>query len=152
MLGRSCYFRGAVTRRRSVSNVKTIQDLYAAFGRGDVAAILSRLAESVEWDYNMEPTTAVPWLRPRRGRDETADFFASLAEIEIHQLAPKEFLEGNAVVVVILDIEFTVRATGRRVAEIDALHVWRFDLEGLVTRFRHGVDSHRHHVAWGGKA
>jgi ketosteroid isomerase-like protein len=132
-----------------VSNVKTVQEMYAAFGRGDVPAILSRLAESVEWDYNMEPSTAVPWLRKRRGWDEAADFFASLAEIEIHRLAPKEFLEGNGVVV-ILDIEFTARASGRRVAEEDALHVWRFDPDGRVTRFRHGVDTHRHYLAWGG--
>jgi ketosteroid isomerase-like protein len=135
-----------------MSNVKTIQELYAAFGRGDIPAILSRLAESVEWDYNMVPSTAVRWLKPRRGREETAEFFTSLGEIESHKLAPKEFLEGRGVVVVILDIEFTARATGVQVAEEDALHVWRFDPEGRVTRFRHGVDTHRHHLAWGGPA
>jgi ketosteroid isomerase-like protein len=86
-----------------VSSVKTIQEIYAAFGRGDVPAILARLAESVEWDYNMAPSTDVPWLRKRRGREEAADFFASLDELEIHRLSPKEFLEGDGVVVVVLD-------------------------------------------------
>lgn len=135
-----------------MSNVQTVQELYAAFGRGDVPGILARLADSVEWDYNMDPATEVPWLRPRRGRDGAAEFFASLAGLDIHKLAPKAFLEGPGLVVVLLDIEFTARATGRRVAEEDALHVWRFDADGRVTRFRHGVDTHRHHLAWGGPA
>ena len=34
-----------------MSNVHTVQEIYAAFGRGDVPAILSRLSESVEWEY-----------------------------------------------------------------------------------------------------
>jgi ketosteroid isomerase-like protein len=132
-----------------MSNVRTVQEMYAAFGRGDVPAILSRLADSVEWEYGPVSTT-VPWLQRRHGRDGAAGFFASLAEIELHRFAPKEFLEGDGVVVVLIDVEFTVRATGKRVAEEDEIHVWRFDPDGRVVRYRHGVDTHLHQLAWGG--
>jgi uncharacterized protein len=132
-----------------MSNVRTIQEIYAAFGRGDVPAILSRLSESVEWEYG--PTsTNVPWLQRRRGRDGVAAFFASLAEFEIHRFAPKEFLEGDRVVVVLLDIDFTVRKTGKRIVEEDEIHVWRFDPEGRIVRHRHGVDTHLHQLSWDG--
>lgn len=133
-----------------MSHVDTIRDIYAAFGRGDVPAILSKLSESVEWEYG--PTsTNVPWLQRRKGRVGAAGFFASLAEFELHRFTPKEFLEGDRVVVVLIDVDLTVRATGERIVEEDEIHVWRFDDEGRVVRHRHGVDTHLHQLAWSGR-
>ena len=34
----------------SVSNLATVRGIYAAFGRGDIPAILDALAEDVEWE------------------------------------------------------------------------------------------------------
>ena len=48
-----------------MSNIPTVQDIYAAFGRGDVPAILAQLAEDVDWEYGMADA-GVPWLQPRR--------------------------------------------------------------------------------------
>ena len=132
-----------------MSNLQTVREIYDAFGRGDVLAILSRLSESVEWEYG-PASTNVPWLQRRRGRDGAAGFFASTAEFEMHRFTPKEFLEGPGVVVVLLDVELTVRATGRRIAEEDEIHVWRFDGDGRVVRYRHGLDTHMHQLAWAG--
>ena len=110
--------------------VKTVQEIYQAFGRGDVAAILSHLAENVEWEYGVT-STDVPWLQPRRGREQVPEFFKSLAAIELHKFAPKMFLEADSLVVVLVDIEATVRETGRRVVEEDEvlLHVRGADAE-----------------------
>ncbi|MCL4196653.1 MAG: nuclear transport factor 2 family protein [Phycisphaerales bacterium] len=130
-----------------MSNVSTIQEVYAAFVRGDVAWIHCQLADDVRWEYG--PTSMnVPWPRRRRGREEVAGFFASLAEMEMQHFQPKDFLEGPGLVVVLLDINLTVRATGRRVVETDELHVWRFDDSGRITHFRHGCDTHLHHLAY----
>ena len=130
-----------------MSNIPTIQKLYDAFSRGDVPAILERLSENVEWDY--PPTaTSVPWLQNHIGREQVAEFFQAVAGLEIHEFQPKEFLEAADVVVVLLDVDFTVRETGRRVVEEDEIHVWRFDKEGKVSRYKHGVDSHKHELAW----
>lgn len=130
-----------------MSNVRTIQEVYAAFVRGDVAWILSQLADDVRWEYG--PTsTNVPWLQRWRGREEVAGFFDSLAEMEMQHFQPKNVLEGPGLVVVLLDINLTVHATGRRVVETDELHVWRFDDSGCITHFRHGCDTHLHHLAY----
>ncbi len=130
-----------------MSNLRTVQEMYEAFSRGDLPTILSKLSESVEWEYG--PTsTNVPWLRRREGRDGAAAFFASLDEMEIHTFAPKAFLETDGIVVVLIDVEFTVKATGKRVVEEDEIHVWRFNAEGKVSRFRHGVDTHQHQLAY----
>ena len=34
-----------------MSNLQTVQDIYAAFGRGDIPAILDELADDVRWDH-----------------------------------------------------------------------------------------------------
>lgn len=49
--------------------------------------------------------------------------------------------------VVLVDVEFVVRHTGARVSETDEIHVWRFNEDGLGSRFKHGVDTHRHQLA-----
>jgi uncharacterized protein len=120
--------------------------MYEAFSRGDIAAILDRLSPNVEWEYP-ETSTTVPWLQRRVGRDAVAGFFHALGGMELEKFAPKEFLEAGGVVVVLLDVAFTVKATGQRVEEPDEIHVWRFDSQGRVSRFKHGVDSHRHQLA-----
>lgn len=130
-----------------MSNLQTVREMYEAYARGDVAAVLSRLSKSVEWEYG--PTsTNVPWLQRRYGREGAAEFFASHAEMEFHKFSPKEFLEAPGVVVVFVDVDLTVKATGTRIVEEDEIHVWRFNAAGEVTRFRHGVDTHLHYLAY----
>ena len=128
-----------------MSNLETVQGVYEAFGRGDVPAILSRLAESVEWDSGS--TSRVPWLQERRGREGATAFFSSVAGLEFRKFAPKTFLEGPGVVVVLLDVEFSVKATGKSVAEEDQVHIWNFNERGEISRFRHRVDTEKHALA-----
>jgi hypothetical protein len=66
---------------------------------GRLPAILSRLGDSVEWEYGVN-STDVPWSQPRRGRAGVTDE------------------EGN-IVVALIDFEATVKATGRAIREED---------------------------------
>lgn len=50
----------------------------------------------------------------------------------------------------LIDLDATVRATGRRVVEEDEVHIWHFNDAGFVQRFRHRADTHLHHLAWQG--
>jgi ketosteroid isomerase-like protein len=129
-----------------MSHIPTVQEIYGAFGRGDVPAILARLADDVEWEYGVS-STDVPWLQPRRGHAGAGAFFASLAGFDITRFAPTTFLESGPVVVVLLQLEGTVKATGRPVVEEDEVHIWHFGADGKVTRFRHRADTHQHHLA-----
>jgi ketosteroid isomerase-like protein len=132
-----------------MSNLQTAQEIYQAFGSGDIPAILSKLSESVDWEYGAG-SSDVPWLQRRRGHEGAAAFFSSLGAIEIHRFVPKTFLEGERIVVVLVDIEFTVKATGKRVVEEDEVHIWHFDDQGKVARFRHRVDTQQHALAYRG--
>jgi uncharacterized protein len=129
-----------------MSNIDTIKELYKAFGEGRIDTILSRLADDVVWEYP-ETSTSVPWLQSRYGREAAAGFFESLSEMELRKFDPHTFLEGPDVVVALIDVEFVVKKTGARVEETDEIHVWRFGPNGLISKFKHGVDSHRHQLA-----
>lgn len=125
---------------------RTTSEIYAAFGSGDIPAILQRLAADVDWEYGATDNAA-PWLQKGRGREAAGAFFASLGGMDIQSFAVKAVLRNGPVVVALVDIAFTVKATGKRVVEEDEVHIWHFGSDGLVTRFRHRVDTLAHHLA-----
>lgn len=134
-----------------MNHVETIRQLYEMFGRGDLPGILEMLAEDVEWDYGLT-AAGVPWLEPRRGRAGARQFFEALAAFDLHRFQPKTFLQSGNTVVVLIDVELTVKATGRRVVEEDEIHIWRFDEAGRIARFTHKLDTHQHWLAVRGAA
>jgi ketosteroid isomerase-like protein len=131
-----------------VSNIPTVQAIYGSFGQGDVPAILSKLAEKVEWDDDASGDT--PFLVPRRGRDGVGKFFEALGAADFTNFAPTAFLESGNVVVALIDVTFKVKATGRSVSQLDEAHIWRFNDKGEVVNFRHRVDTLQHHKAFNG--
>lgn len=131
-------------------HAQTVQQIYEAFGRGNIPAILEKLDESVDWEYGAR--TDIPYLVHRSGRNEAAGFFEALSAFEMHKFQPKTLLENDNVVVALIDVELTVKSTGKRVAEEDEVHIWHFNDAGLVSRFAHKIDTHAHWLANGGKA
>jgi ketosteroid isomerase-like protein len=131
-----------------MNNLETIQSIYAAFGRGDVEAVLTHCVESPEWEYG-GASTDLPWLRHQTDRaGAIANMVSGATDLTIEQFVIKDLLAGDGVVVALLDIEFVVNKTGKRVSEVDAVQIWRFNAEGQVTQFRQRIDTHRQHLAW----
>ena len=124
----------------------TVKKIYEAFGRADVPAILDQLADDVEWEYGIN-STEVPWLQPLKGREHVSEFFQALGGLTIKGFRPKTFLEAGQIVVVLIDLDATVKATGRPVVEEDEVHIWYFNSAGMVARFRHRVDTHQQWLA-----
>jgi len=75
-----------------MNSVAVIEAIYAAFGRGDIPAILAQLHGDVEWEY-AQPSTDVPWFQPRRGREAAACTLTGLASranpafVSFHRMA-----------------------------------------------------------------
>lgn len=125
-------------------HLSTVQAIYAAFGKGDVPAFLEHLSEEIAWEY--QPITHdIPWLQPRSGRDGVAQFLAIAAtELQISKFQVEELVGNDRLVVAVVDIEFVVASTGRRVVETGETHLWHFDERGRVIRFRHDSDTYQH--------
>ena len=66
-----------------MANIDVVREIYGAFGRGDIPAILGHLAENVDWEYG-PVSTDVPWLQHRRGRAQVGEFFAALQALDFH--------------------------------------------------------------------
>jgi ketosteroid isomerase-like protein len=80
-----------------MNNIDTVREIYEAFGTGDIPAILDKLDDNVEWDTDFADPAA-PWLTPRRGRDNVAGFFESLAPLSFTKFAPHTIAgDGNKV-------------------------------------------------------
>jgi len=120
--------------------VEQVKQIYADFGRGDVPAILGRLAEDVEWEYGTAPNP-VPWLQRRQGRAQVPGFFEALSALDFHVFRPIGVFGDDRIAVGVIHLEATVRATGKRIVEPGEVHIWHFDERGLVTRFRHAADT-----------
>jgi uncharacterized protein len=104
-------------------NTQKVQDLYAAFGRGDMPAVLEALADDVEW---VLPGPAdFPMAGTYRGKQAVQAWFGTLLEnIEFQVFEPREFIAQGDKVVALIYREAITRRSGRKFAAHDA-HVWR---------------------------
>jgi uncharacterized protein len=126
-----------------MTNKERVQAIYAAFGRGDVPAILAHLSPTVDWDYAYAGIE-VPWLQPRRGREGAGQFFAALAALQFHRFEITAIAEAPGLVIALVDLDCTVNATGKTIRENGEAHLWHFDDQGQVARFRHCADTAQH--------
>lgn len=128
---------------KETQHVQVVQDIYAAFGRGDVPFILQRLSSEVEWDYG-HAESGIPWLTPRRGPDGAAAFFEALAGFQIQKFDVRAVMAQGPLVLCLIDLDGVVQRTGRRVRDPGEVHIWHFDDQGKVSRFRHAADTLQH--------
>ncbi len=130
-----------------MGNMETVQAVYEAFGRGDVATILSHLADDVAWDTRT-PSFGLPWYEPRRGREQVAGFFGDLAaNVVLHKLEPTNFLVGGDQVAAVFDIALEVKGAPELI-EDQEVHLWTFDGDGRISAFAHVCDRHAQALAY----
>jgi ketosteroid isomerase-like protein len=129
-----------------MGNVETVQAIYEAFGKGDVPAILDRLADDVAWDQDA-PSYGVPIYEPGTGREHATRFFEALQDREFQRFEPTNFLAGGDQVAVTIDLEATVKATGKTAKALE-IHLWTFGEDGKVSRFFHAIDRHAFVLAY----
>jgi ketosteroid isomerase-like protein len=103
-------------------NIQTVQEAYADFGRGDIAAILARLTEDVTW--NMPGGPEIPFAGQRKGPAGAAEFFRILNESdEMLDFEPREFFAKGDKVVVLGWYRGRARTTGKE-AGMEWVHVF----------------------------
>lgn len=129
-----------------MNNIESVRAIYEAFGRQDVPSILARLSADVSWDA-VYGEHEVPWIRARRGPAGVGEFFGTLMGLEFEHFAVTRVLGDGDMVVALIDLDATVKATGKKIRERGEVHIWRFDDAGKVIAFRHVVDTLQHQRA-----
>jgi ketosteroid isomerase-like protein len=139
-----------------MANTDTITDIYAAFGRGDLASILERVAARVDWGVDpaleaLPGAKAVPFLRHSTTPDEVAErYFGAIASsVDFLAFEPRAVLGDGDRVVSVIDASWTVRSTGVRL-DLEEVHHFQFDGDGRIRRYRLHVDTARVIAAFGG--
>jgi uncharacterized protein len=61
-------------------NLRLVQQFYAAFQRGDIAGVLNSFADDVA--LYPAPKEIIPFVGRRPGREQVAQFFATLAAMQ----------------------------------------------------------------------
>jgi uncharacterized protein len=127
-------------------NVGTVAAIYEAFGRGDVPAILERMADDVDWEPGIR-ATAVPYYVAGRGKAQVASFFENLAaNFEITHFEVLAICDGGDIVAAPIHYAGRVIGGGEIAMDMEC-HVWRFDADGKVVSFNHVIDLAVHERA-----
>jgi hypothetical protein len=134
-------------RPKTMSNVETVQTMYDAFGRGDVATILDQLADDVGWDQDA-PAYGIRFYEPGVGKEHVKGFFEALQDLEFLRFEPTNFLSGGNQVAVPINLEAKVKSTGKIVQALE-IHLWTFGDDGKVSRLFHCIDRHAFVLAYG---
>jgi ketosteroid isomerase-like protein len=123
-----------------MSQVSLVQDAYAAFGRGDVAAVLGAFDAKIEWrqaEGNPYQPSGTAWIGPDA---VVQNLFMKLGgDWDAFTVHPKSFHDAGATVVVEGRYTGTHKVTGRAL-DAQFCHVWRIRA-GKLASFQQFVDT-----------
>jgi uncharacterized protein len=104
-------------------NVRAIEAVFAAFGRGDIPFILDQLTEDVHWVAHLDPS--VPWSGDHSGKANVPAFFQALAgSIDVSGHPVNQLVAQDDTVIALGDVSFTVRSTGKA-GSSSWVYVWK---------------------------
>jgi ketosteroid isomerase-like protein len=120
-------------------SVEFLKGLYAAFGRGDVPAVLGGWADDIEWNE----AEGMPYGGVYRGGDAVVqNVFGPIAtDVEGFAVTPEEFVGSGETVAVVVRYTGTGKVTGKSL-DVPVVHVWDIR-DGKITRFRQFIDTVR---------
>ena len=130
--------------------LQTVQQIYAAFGRGDIPAILDALDEDVKWESwedNSAQRAGVPWLRGGSGKGAAAEFFGVIGTMKFNDFRVLGMLANDHQVAVEVVVDATL-PSGKRLKD-EEIHLWNLNAQGKVIRLRHYLDTAKHAAAAG---
>lgn len=122
-------------RAQLLARITTVvQEAYAAFSRGDIQTLLSKLADDIVWTPVYGAGSHVPTAGERRGKAAVAEFFKQVAEnINFSRFEPKEFIATGDKVAALGHYTATTPIT----KTFDSDFAMAFTLRnGQVTRFQ----------------
>jgi ketosteroid isomerase-like protein len=120
-------------------NLRIVQDMYAAFGRGDIGFILDQIDDECDGFCVVSAArTGVPWhLEPgAKGKAGAVRYFEALDSCVDHKaFEQRDFAATGDHVYATVRLVQTIRATGKTVEQPEAVHHFTFR-NGKIVRCR----------------
>lgn len=128
------------------TNTETVQEMYEAFGRGDIPFILDQLADDVQWESwadNSAQQHGIAYMKAHASKQGVLGYFGIVGQLNITDFRILSIMSGGNQVAAEFVIETASSAftTGYRDEE---MHLWTFNDEGKVIRLRHYLDTFKH--------
>ena len=123
-----------------MSNVRVVQDVYAAFGRGDIPTVLAAFDADIEWrqaEGNPYQPSGEAWIGPNAVLENL--FMRLGAEWDGFLVHPEQFHDAGGTVVVEARYTGTFKPTGKAL-EAQVCHVWKVR-NGKIASFQQYVDT-----------
>lgn len=118
--------------------MKVVKDAYAAFGRGDIHALLALMPADIDW--RVVGPASLPYATQCRTRADVQRYFDDLFLAEdITRFEPREFIDAGENVIVLGFVASTIKATGQSF-ESEWAHIFTVK-DGLVTRWVEFFDT-----------
>jgi ketosteroid isomerase-like protein len=129
-------------------NIQTTKGVYAAFKRGDRAAMLAVFAENIK--LVSEPGAGeLPWAGVYEGHAGVETQQDRLAEhVEVSDLEELDVLVSESQVAVVLRLEMTLKKDGQKVSFPRYVQLWTFDASGKVASVCEVYDPTELLAAW----
>ncbi len=119
--------------------IKTIMQVYEAFGRGDVGFILDAVTDDVDWASEASSAGA-PWYGVRYGKDGVADFFTAFGStMEVEEFTPVSLAANDTDVHTVVRFRARSRGTGKTAA-MELHHFFTFR-DGKIAYYRGTEDT-----------
>ncbi|HEX3101166.1 MAG TPA: nuclear transport factor 2 family protein [Pyrinomonadaceae bacterium] len=120
-------------------NKQTVEELYAAFGRGDIDSIVAKCTKDVEWITHLDPI--VPWSGDHSGKDFVPAFFGAIfGSVEVTAFEPEDWIVDGNTVVNTGRFACHVRSTGKN-ADTRWVFIWKFTDDGMISRYEQFHDE-----------
>ena len=120
-----------------MSNLNTIQNLYAVFAKGDVPSVLGFLSPDIAWTE----AEGFPYGGTYHGPNAVLEgvFMRLGADWDGFAAVPSEYIDGGDSVVALGQYSGTYKATGKSF-KANFAHVWKLQ-DGKAIRFVQYVDT-----------
>jgi len=123
----------------STANVTLVQNLYAAFGRGEIATVVGAITSDASWHVHGRPTDH-PSMGEFKGPAGVQKFFDTLAEVQTASVfSPREFDGCGDKVFVRGHYVWTIKKSGKTV-DTEWLHIFTVK-DGKVAAFDEFTDT-----------
>lgn len=118
--------------------LKTVQSIYADFGRGDIAALIARLHPDVE--VIVHAPDSIPYAGTRRGPGEVGGWFGEIGSAMALDRLEVETMIASGDVVAVRGVEGGKAVATGRSYESGFAHFWTLK-DGLVLRMDDFMNS-----------
>jgi ketosteroid isomerase-like protein len=118
-------------------SVEVVKDIYEAFGRGDVPAVLGAMAADIAW----HEAEGMPYGGVYHGGEAVAQnvFGPITQDVADFAVTPEEFIASGDTVAAVVRYTGTGKTTSEKL-DLPVVHVWKVR-DGKVQQFRQFIDT-----------